>query len=206
MTGLGLDFTSLVQQAASIVPGGLNLAGISSSVTTQVLSEAAKYAADLPQVRVNRARAAALVDYGYEKLDQYSAIKPYVFWGSTAGLVACGYMGWKRRKIPEAVALYSVLGVLAAGVAYLTRPDTARPPPAPMPATASIPAPSAPGEPPKPAPKALPQVLGWLDRRVEARSQVRPGWEAATLRRVAKDLGFATLGVAAETAITRNSH
>lgn len=214
----GLDLSSLVKQAASVVQGsGINIAGISSSVTSQVLGEAVKYATDLPQVQVNRARAAALIDYGYEKLDQFSSVKPYVFWSSTAGLVACGYMGFRRRKIPEAVALYSVLGVISAGLAYLTRPDALRPQPAPMPASATAaPVPAAPAPSPttsapvleatKPAPKALPQVLGWLDRRVVARSAIKPGWEATTLRRVAKDLGFAKLGSAVETAITRNSH
>jgi len=192
-----IDFQSLVQTTSDAFHkvGGRDLV---NTVASGAVDTAAGLAAEQPLVRVNRARAAAGIDYGYEKLEVYEKWRPLIFLGACAGTAASGFALWKRKKIGEAWATYLTTGGVSAAVAWFTRPDFLRPAPAPVPV-------ATPGEPPPTSTPAMQQVLGWLDRRVQANNLNRPGWETRTWQRVARDLGFGTLKPPASTLLTRNS-
>lgn len=193
---------------------------LTDAMTAVALQQAADYATRSTTMVVNRARAAALADYGYEKMQQFESYQPLIFAVSASTLGISVAMGIRRRRVPEALALYSTLGLLSAGMAWFTRPAALRPAPAPIPAAVLNPAavvappPAAPGQ---PAPEVLPvppapidpglfaQVLGWLDRRVAERSASNPGWEAGTWHRLAYDLGLGTITSPVNTLLTRNS-
>jgi hypothetical protein len=184
----------VVNQAASqAVTGTATTGSVTGVIAQQALVEAARVSTEQPIVRVNRARGAALIDKGYGALGTYDALKPYIFAASLAGAIGAGYMVRKRRRVPEAWPLYSVLGVLAAGVAWVTRPEFLRPAPAPVPANTD------------PSSSGLQTLLGWLDRHAAAKATSDPGWEARAYRRLAADLGFGTMPPYAETLLTRNS-
>lgn len=176
------SFLDLVNQGADQLKttGGINVSKLMGSAARSALVEGTQAYAQSPAVVVNRARAAAALDYGYEKLDQYERWRPTLFAASAAGCAISIAAATKRRKVPEAVTLYSLLALISGGVAWFTRPDALRPAPAPSPV------PQAPGE----GPGAVDQVLGWVDRRVEHLNQTEPGWETATWQRLSNDLGF----------------
>lgn len=184
------SFARLVADTASksITGENFSIGGISGAVSQQVLSAAARKAAQYPKVQVNKARAAAVADYGYEKLEMYEAWRPTIFATSSAACLVSVAMGVKRRKVPEAIALYSLSAALTGTLAWLTRPDALRPAPAPMP-----PQETDPDQPVEPRPGAMAQVLGWVDRRVDRLNTTEPGWQPRTWQRLAADLGFGTI-------------
>ena len=201
--------TSSLQSAGVSVP---SIAGMSGAFTAQVLDETAKWAADRPSVLVNRARVASLADYGYQKLDTFYRYQPTIFAASAAACAVSLAMAWRRKRVPEALAMYLAAGGVSGTVAYFSRPSWLRAaPPAPLPPGAGTPPPPLPDEPPDPQPLPptppgpLASFLGWLDARVERANSSRPGWEARTWRRVANDLGYGRLEPPVGTLLTRNA-
>lgn len=221
---LGIDWESaagwaqVVNQAAGQMASGqgLTVSGISSSVTNQALAEAGRWAADQPMVRVNRARGAALIEYGYDWIDALDRWQPYIFTGSTAAALASSFALWKRRRVPEAWVVYLPLLGLSGGLAWLMRPAALRPAPAPVPVSAQKSAPepsvgpvgpiSAPAASTAPGPPGtLQQFLGWLDRRVAKLTTKQPGWEPQAYTRLARDLGWSTIPSYVQGFLTRNA-
>ena len=188
----------VVNQATSqVAKGTATMTSLSGTVAAGALNEAARVGVEQPLIRVNRARSAALLDKGYQLMAWYEGWRPWIFLVAAASAGASGYMVWRRKRVPEAWPLYLVIGGVAAGVAWITRPEGLRAAPAPVPPTPENLA--------NPPPGTLQQILGWLDRHVAQRSQQQPGWEAGTFRRIAGDLGFDTMPQYAETFLTRNS-
>lgn len=187
-------FADLVGKAAKqAAAGGLTPGKLGGALAQQVLNEAASSAADTPLVQVNRARAAALVDYGYDKLDQYDRWRPYIFAGSAGTCALSVAAVIKRRKIAEAWPLYLVLAAMSGGLAWVTRPGWLRGAPAPLPTKQTD------------SPSSLNTMVGWLDRRVDQNTHQQPGWEAETWQRVAQDVGFSTIPPYAQKFFTANS-
>lgn len=173
-------WAEVINQAAQGLTTGSS-SGIASSVAQQALSEAGRWAADQPRVRVNRARGAALIDYGYDWIDSLEKWRPFIFTGSSLAAGAAGFTLWKRRKVPEAWMVYLPLTLLSGGLAWLLRPSALRPPPAPPPQTVKEPS------------KTLQQFLGWLDGRVQKLTVKYPGWEPRAYTQLAQDLGWSTI-------------
>jgi len=184
------DWSSIVDQALTAAGGA------SGRLSQEVLKQAARYATDQPMVTVNRARSAALVDYGYHQFDRWERWQPFVFGASGTIAIVSVAMLYRRWRVPEAALVYAVSAGLNSGIAWLTRPSALRPAPAPAP-------PMPPGEAPPPQP--LQQVLGWLDRRVGRLNASDPGWETQTWERLAHDLGFGTMDPYARTLLTRHA-
>lgn len=164
------------------------------SLTTATMQQAASSALAVPTVQVNRARAAAAVDAGYDAMATYMAWRPAIFAASVTGAVISGAALARRIKNPEAIALYGIVGALSVVAAWLTRPDMLRSPPQQT-------IPTDPN-----APSGMAGAVGWLDARVARNSAERPGWEAATFTRLASDLGMGTLNPAVQALLTQNSH
>ena len=81
----------------------------------------------------NRERAAVVLDQGFKAYDTYVAYKTPIFVASLLNAALSMWMLKQRRKRgPEAVALWSANLVASLGVAYVTRPGTTAPPPAGM--------------------------------------------------------------------------
>lgn len=207
-----MDWGLLVDRANSSLQRntGMTLPGVTASLTNQVLEEATKWTTDRESVIVNRARSAALADYGYEKLATYYKWRPTIFASSAAVSAISATMAWKRRRVPEAIILYGLSSLFSGAVAWFSRPNALRPAPAPMPPAAQEPAPVPQeaieqGAPPPAEPSAVAEFLGWLDARVKRLNQARPGWESQTWQRVAHDLGYATLNPHVAILITRNT-
>lgn len=158
-------------------------------LTSAALNSVATAATMNPTVLQDRARAAAVLNLGYSSLDTYDSMQPILFWGSLVGAIASSYAGAKRRKVPEAVSLYTLTGLTCGAVAWLTRPAFLRPAPTPAEAAATTPATGA--------------AIGWMDARVAKLNASQPGWEAQTWRRFAQDAG--TNDPAVITILTRNS-
>lgn len=198
MAALGeIDFIGLVNKANDGLRRiGLDTGRVTGQLSSAAISSAAEYATNRDDVRVNRARAAAAVDYGYDKMEQYERWRPTIFVASSAVCALSLALMFKRRRVPEAYVVYLTSAAASAGMAWFSRPDALRPAPAPMP-------PLPPGQ--EPPPGAMAQVLGWLDRRVQANTSADPGWEARTWRRVARDLGYGTLDPHTEVLLVRNS-
>ncbi len=157
--------------------------------TSTALNSVASVATVNPTVLQDRARAASVLDLGYSAVDVYDTWQPLLFWGSIVGVIASGYAGTKRRKVPEAVTLYTITGVGSAVMAWLTRPAFLRPVPTPAQAAASTPAVGA--------------AIGWMDDRVAKLNASQPGWEQTTWRRFAQDVG--TTDPAVITLLTKNA-
>lgn len=175
--------------------GDFKLSTVTDAFGNSVLNQASKLAADTDIVRLNRARTAALADYGYLQFDRYEYYRPVVFTGS---VIICGMSiaaVIKRRKILEAWPLYFVLAGLSGGVAWFTRPDLLRTPPAPVPPQTAE----------NPPPPALQRFLGWLDNKIQKNTLNRPGWESQTYQRLASDLGFSTIPEHVKVLLTRNT-
>lgn len=177
------------------VPGMVNggLAGW-DALTTATMQQAASSAMSVPVVAVNRARAAAAIDAGYDAMATYMAWRPTIFAASVVGVAVSSAALIRRVKNPEAVALYGILGAISAVSAWFTRPDALRSPPQQA-------IPTDPN-----APSGMAGAVGWLDERVARNSAQRPGWEAATFTRLASDLGLGTLNPAVQALLTQNSH
>lgn len=164
------------------------------ALTTATLQQAASSAMAVPAVQVNRARAAAAIDAGYDAMATYMAWRPALFAASTMGALVSGAALARRAKNPEAVALYGIVGALSVVTAWFTRPAMLR----------SAPEQAIPTDPN--APSGMAGAVGWLDHQVARNSQERPGWEAATFNRLASDLGMGTLNPAVQALLTQNSH
>lgn len=207
-----MDWQLLVDRTAQAVETGTGMAlpDVGRSLTDKVLLEAARWTTDRDSVIVNRARSAALADYGYEKLAVYYKWRPVIFASSAAVSAISLAMAWRRRRVPEALILYGLSGIFSGAVAYTTRPNLLRPAPAPLPPVAQTPAPVPPeaiaaGAPPPADPSAVAQFMGWLDSRISKLNRTRPGWEAQTWHRVAHDLGYGTLNPHVAMLLTRNT-
>lgn len=174
MSDPGQYITLVGQMASQVIQG--------TSLTNAAIGQGAQYAASLPVYRVNRARGAAVADLGYQALDVWSKWRPWVFAASCVGFVSSLGAITYRRKVPEAWPVYGAAVVASGAVAWFTRPDAFRAPPAPPPADVSA----------KPS-DSMQRLLGWIDSKVENNSTTRPGWESATLNRLANDLGMGTL-------------
>lgn len=160
---------------------GITPGSIGGAVSRAALTEAAEWAAKKPLVRVNRARAAALVDYGYQTMDWYDLWRPYIFVGAAGFFLASlGALAY-RRKTAEAWPLYLVAAGSSGTLAWFTRPMIMRRAPAPLPTKDPS------------SPSSLNYAVGWLDDRVKTKSRIDPGWEARTWQRVAQDLGWSTM-------------
>lgn len=113
---------SPVSLAQSFASGGL----VSPDIVRASLRQVPGYAS-------NRERAAVVVDVGLRAYDAWVKAKPILFWGGLAGLVASGVMLYARRKRgPEAWAVYAATGVVSAAAAWVARPSGAaapKPPP-----------------------------------------------------------------------------
>lgn len=171
---------------------------LTTSGTTFTLVNGALQAASAERnFAVNRDRTAASIHWGYEQLAKYEAIRPSLFATSLVGLALSVSMITKRRRVPEAVTLYSVLAAMSAGAAWFTRPDALRPAPAPVP-------PAAPGEDDS-GQGAMAMVLGWADRKAQVLDATYgPHWRDATWRRLARDTGFDTMHPYAESILALN--
>lgn len=165
-----------------------------NSLTSAVLSEAAAQATALPVYRLNRLRAAAAVDIAYEGMEVYETWKPTIFAASVAGMLISGSILARRVRTPEAWALYGILCTISGLSAWITRPQWMFP--APPPTQAADPN----------APSAMNGLLGRLDARAARNNVERPGWEGATLSRLATDLGTGTMNPAVAALLTRNTH
>lgn len=171
-----------------------DLAGLgdfSESLQSSVLDAAVKGMVAQPVVLENRARTAAAIDYVYDKIEQYERWRPTLFALSAVGLAVSSAMAYRRRKVPEAWALYLTTAGISGGMAWFTRPAALRGAPAAVP----------PPDPTLPASgtSTMAQILGWADRRADHLDQTEPGWQPRTWRRLAHDLGFGTMNQHART-------
>lgn len=160
-----------------------------SDVGQAALIGAAKSAAKSPAVVINRGRAAALTRWGYNQLDTFNRHRPTIF-AISAGL--CGMsvaLGYRRRKVPEGLALYSMSAIMTGLLAWLTRPDALRPDKTMATVTPDGQVIETEAE----GPGTMSQVLGWLDAKHAQLNQESPGWQRATWRRLANDLGYDTI-------------
>ena len=160
--------------------------------TNTLLVQAAAQAALNPIVAQNRARAAALVELGFEGLDTYNQYRSTLFVVALLGATASGYALYRRRNA-EARALYSITGLISVAAAWLTRPDAMR---------AALP-PPAEGE-TAPAPSTA-RTMGWIDNRVDKLTAEQPGWEGVTWQRLANDLGTGTMNPAVTALLTQGT-
>jgi hypothetical protein len=172
------------------------LARLLGSAQTAALESGSAMVANIPAVQMNRARLAVLVNQGYTALEFYDRWRPTLFAMACAGAAISGAMAWRRRRVPEALALYLTTAGLGAATAWVTRPDALRGPPAELP-------PPVPGQ--EPAPGSLSTALGWADRHADHLSQTRPGWESATWQRLAQDLGLHKIDPWVATLLTQGS-
>jgi len=210
VTFLSLDISSILSNAASKLDpsqvakdlankAGMtagNVTSLGNSLQNSALNEAAKLATDSDSVTTNRARIAAVANLGYSYLDTYQVMKPGLFVAGVAGTILGSIALSKRRKVPEAVALYALLTTFSAATAWFTRPDLLK----------SAAAKAAPPESNPNAPGAVKSTLAWTDARVAKLSARQPGWEGATLTRLLSDFGSGTMAPAVQTLLTRKSH
>lgn len=159
-------------------------------LTSAALNSVATAATTNRTVLQDRARAASVLDLGYSTADAYDTWQPVLFWGSLVALIASSYAGAKRKKVPEAVTLYTLTGLSSAAMAWITRPAFLRPTPTPAQATASTP--------------AMGAAIGWMDARVAKLDATKPGWEKAAWTRLAQESGATDPSVI--TLLTRNAH
>lgn len=125
---------------------------------------------------VNRNRAAAVVHDGLAYYEKYEKARPYIFWGSLLGLAASSFALYKRRKKgPEAWAVYGATAVVCAGAAWVTRPVGES-----VPAAPGAPAASTGG------------VLGYIDRRVAALTLEDPRFADTTFKQLVAMPGIKT--------------
>lgn len=173
--------------------GAVDWSQLSRELGSTALQGAAEAAVAVPAVQVNRARIASLVHLGYQTVDTYEAARPWLFLASVAGVIGSGIGMSRRRKIPEAVALYSITGVLSLAMGIITRPRALGAQAPTPPATNAN------------APGALRSTLAWTDGRVARLSREDPGWESRTLARLWGDVGSGTMAPVVSTLLTRNS-
>jgi len=164
-----------------------------NAISEALLAEAAGQVTVLPKYQFNRIRVAAAVDVAYEGLETYDRWKPTIFAASVAGLVISGAALARRVRTPEALALYGIAGAISAASAWFTRPQWLLPPPPPT----IVADPN--------APSSLNLLLGRLDARAAYKTEHYPGWEGATLTRLATDLGMGTMNPVVATLLTRNA-
>lgn len=169
---------------------------LASAATNQALLEGARIATNNPMVLLNRARAAAAIQLGYEQMDLYERWRPTLFAASASGAAISLAMLYRRRRNPEAVTLYTIIAAMSSAMAYFTRPMALRADPAPMP-------PTPPGV--EPPPSAMAEYLGMLDKRAGRMDAERPGWQPQTWQRLANDLGWTTIPAPVEVALTRGA-
>ena len=126
-----------------------------------------------PSVTLYRERAAAALHDGMAAYDTYSALRPWLFYSSILGMIASGYMLYKRRKIgSEAIALYSLTFAVSAATAWFTAPWGAA-----AKAQAGLP----PGTPAGDAGGA--GLMGYLDQRVAKLKAADPQFADKTIKR-----------------------
>lgn len=126
-----------------------------------------------PAVQQTRARLGVVAHDGYAALDTYRTWQPLIFAVSLAGLAASVYALTKRRRVGEALVLYSATAVASAGVAWVTRPWST----AATAATQSDPA-APPGG-----------IMAMLDSRASSLAAQDPQFASKSLGRLLTDLG-----------------
>ncbi len=140
------------------------MTSIADFVKTIPLSTIAQVAASTAAPQMKR-RAAVVAHDSFRLVDGYIEARPTIFYGSLMASAAAGAMAVKRRSHGvEAVAAWSIVAMVSAGVAWVTRPT---------PATTA-----AQGRPP------LEQVNAWLDQRAAQLDQSEPGWQDRALVRL----------------------
>ena len=159
--------------------------------------QVAETVTSVPAVQTNRARAAAVVEMGYEGVDFVQEYKPALFLISVLGAIASGYALKRRYKVPEGAGLYSVTGLASVAMAWITRPDFLKPA-----AVVSTAAPDSNA----PAGSVTSSALKWTDARVAKLTAKDPGWEGRTLVRLWNDIGQGTMDPAVQVILTKNSH
>lgn len=164
---------------------------ITADLQNRAIDAFVRTTAAQPMVQDNRARTAAAVDYVYDAIETYERWRPTLFALASVGALASAAMAYRRRKVPEAWALYLTTLGLSGATAWATRPAALRGEPAPVP----------PPDPNLPASgtSTMAQILGWADRRADRLDQTEPGWQVRTWRRLAHDLGFGTMNQHART-------
>lgn len=176
----------------------LDISTVLGNAANDALTRAATVAVSIPAVYQNRARAAAAVNLGYEAVDTFEKYRLALFVGGMVGALASGYGLVRRRKTPEAVALYTITGLISMGVAWVSKPRTEA-------GEAAVSAATAPTAPPSPhAPGTAKRLLAWTDRRVDTLTQEDPGWEARTLARLWGDVGTGTMPPVVNALLTRS--
>lgn len=173
--------------------GAVDWGELGKGLAQTAATQAAEAAVAVPEVRINRARAASAAQLGYSAVDQFNDSKPVLFIVGLVGAAASGYGLYKRRKVPEACVLYALTGILSAGLAYVSKPAAV---------TSAAPTPAA-ADPQ--APSAVRRMLAWLDARADRLSQEQPGWESRTLGRLWGDVGLGTMNPAVQVLLTKNS-
>jgi hypothetical protein len=177
--------------------GAFDLNSLLKQVGGASMVQVAETVATVPAVQTNRARAAAVVELGYEGVDFIQEYKPALFLISILTAIASGYALKRRYKVPEAAGLYSTTGLASVAMAWITRPDFMKPA-----AVVDTPAPDSNA----PAGSVTSSALKWADARVAKLTAKDPGWEGRTLARLYNDIGPGTMDPAVQVILTKNSH
>lgn len=69
-----------------------------------------------------RERLAVVLKQGFGAYDAYVAAQPWIFGAGLLAMGVSGVMLWKRRRTPEAYALYLTTFVVGAAAAWFARP------------------------------------------------------------------------------------
>jgi hypothetical protein len=125
------------------------------------LSSAQSDAAD------TRERLAVVLRQGFGAYDAYVAAQPWIFGAGLLAMGVSGVMLWKRRRTPEAYALYVTTFIIGAAAAWFARPFT-----------------SAPASPGAPTPGG-PTIIDRLDAKRREYAAEDPRWADRTWARVA---------------------
>lgn len=127
--------------------------------------------APIDLIRVNRERAAVLAKQGFAAYDTWKAMRPALAIGGAIGIVGSAVMLFKRRKTPEAVALYTLTLALSAGALYVSRPLDLM--------GFTTPEPTPPND-----PAASNSFVQWLDQKRSDYAADDPRWVDRTMSRV----------------------
>lgn len=188
MPGIGIDLNSIISSVSSAASAG-------GSTQSALLAPAADMVVGLPAYRTNRERVAVMADVGYGLMDKYQAAKPSLFVIGIIGMLASGFALYKRKKVPEAVTLYTSSLIASGALTWFTRPVSSAsvektPPPASNPNS----------------PTAMKRGLEWMDKKAAANTASSPGWESRTLTRLWSDFGGGSGDPAVNVLLTKGGH
>lgn len=128
-------------------------------------------------IGVNRERAAVLARQGFAAYDAWSAIRPALAIGGAIGVAASVTMLIKRRKTPEAVALYALTLALSAGALVASKPLD-------LLGFGGKPSPTKPSAGGAVAAAPSGSFLDWLDKKRASYTAEDPQWADRTMNRV----------------------